>query len=125
MPQGNPRSDRLSFREWVRTRIPVFFYPKFRPRIGRDYPLNLSISISGGKEIKRDSLSSGERKRMSPKPNPVPSRYREMWRMGSGVLPRLTSVEVPMNGARPRAGARPVLPRFVAGDAVFPGSRIA
>jgi len=26
----------------------------------RDYPLNLSILVSGGKEIKRDSLSSGE-----------------------------------------------------------------
>jgi len=24
------------------------------------YPLNLSISVSGGKEIKRDSLSNGE-----------------------------------------------------------------
>jgi len=28
----------------------------------RDYPLNLSILVSGGKEIKRDFLSSGERK---------------------------------------------------------------
>ena len=31
-----------------------------RPEIGRDYPLNLSISISGGKETNKDSLSNGE-----------------------------------------------------------------
>ena len=32
----------------------------FRPQIGRDYPLNLSISLSGGKETNEDSLSNGE-----------------------------------------------------------------
>ena len=32
----------------------------FRPQIGRDYPLNLSISLSGGKETNQDSLSNGE-----------------------------------------------------------------
>ena len=32
-----------------------------RPQIRRDYPLNLSISISGGKETNQDSLSNGER----------------------------------------------------------------
>ena len=32
----------------------------FRPQIGRDYPLNLSISLSGGKETNKDSLSNGE-----------------------------------------------------------------
>ena len=31
-----------------------------RPQIGRDHPLNLSISLSGGKETNQDSLSSGE-----------------------------------------------------------------
>ena len=31
-----------------------------RPRIRRDYPLNLSISVSGGKETNKDSLSNGE-----------------------------------------------------------------
>ena len=30
------------------------------PRLGRDYPPNLSISLSGGKETNRDSLSNGE-----------------------------------------------------------------
>ncbi len=31
-----------------------------RPQFWRDNPLNLSISISGGKETNKDSLSSGE-----------------------------------------------------------------
>lgn len=32
-----------------------------RPQVRRDYPLSLSISISGGKETYKDSLSNGER----------------------------------------------------------------
>ena len=32
----------------------------FRPEIGRDHPLNLSISLSGGKETNQDSPSNGE-----------------------------------------------------------------
>ncbi|CAK8692051.1 unnamed protein product [Clavelina lepadiformis] len=32
----------------------------FRPEVGRDYPLNLSILLSGGKETNEDSLSKGE-----------------------------------------------------------------
>lgn len=44
-----------------------------RPEIRPDYPLNLSILISGGKETNKDSLSSGERSGMSPAPNPAPS----------------------------------------------------
>ncbi len=31
-----------------------------RPQIRQDYPLNLSISISGGKETNKDSPSNGE-----------------------------------------------------------------
>ena len=31
-----------------------------RPEIRRDYPLNLSILLSGGKETNKDSLSIGE-----------------------------------------------------------------
>lgn len=35
--------------------------PKCRgPEFGRDYPLNLSISVSGGKETNQDSPSNGE-----------------------------------------------------------------
>ena len=32
----------------------------FRPQIRRDDPLNLSISVSGGKETNKDSPSNGE-----------------------------------------------------------------
>ncbi|KAG2283593.1 hypothetical protein Bca52824_054813 [Brassica carinata] len=37
--------------------------PKFstRPQVRRDHTLSLSISISGGKETNKDSLSNGER----------------------------------------------------------------
>lgn len=35
--------------------------PKLRPRVGREHPLDLSISLSGGKETNRDPLSNGER----------------------------------------------------------------
>ena len=38
----------------------ALFKSNFRPLIGRDYPLNLSISLSGGKETNKDSLSNGE-----------------------------------------------------------------
>lgn len=42
-----------------------------RPQSRRDYPLNLSILISGGKETNQDFLSSGERTGKSPAPNPA------------------------------------------------------
>ena len=42
-----------------------------RPQSRRDYPLNLSILISGGKETNKDFLSSGERTGMSPALNPA------------------------------------------------------
>ena len=45
------------------------FFTHTPHRFRRDYPLNLSISVSGGKESKRDSLSSGERKGNSPAHN--------------------------------------------------------
>lgn len=32
----------------------------FRPELRREYPLNLSISVSGGKETNEDSRSNGE-----------------------------------------------------------------
>ena len=37
-----------------------------RPEIRQEHPLNLSISISGGKETNQDSPSSGERTGTSP-----------------------------------------------------------
>lgn len=42
-----------------------------RPQSRRDYPLNLSILLSGGKETNKDFLSSGERTGMSPALNPA------------------------------------------------------
>jgi len=38
----------------------------FRPELRQGYPLNLSISISGGKETNKDALSNGERTAQSP-----------------------------------------------------------
>ena len=35
-------------------------YIQFGPDIKQDYPLNLSISLSGGKETNKDSPSNGE-----------------------------------------------------------------
>ena len=53
------------------------------PEIRRDYPLNLSILVSGGKETNQDSLSNGERTGKSPALNPLALvSQREMWGAG-------------------------------------------
>ena len=41
-------------------RWPSHLHSYIRPRVENDYPLNLSILISGGKETNRDSLSKGD-----------------------------------------------------------------
>jgi hypothetical protein len=41
---------------WI-TGIPALI---FRPELRREHPLNLSISVSGGKETNEDSRSNGE-----------------------------------------------------------------
>ena len=46
----------------LRSKTPLFS----RPELRQDYPLNLSISISGGKENNYDSPSNGERTGNSP-----------------------------------------------------------
>ena len=48
----------VSGRTPVKGALPPSFL--YRPEIGRGYPLNLSISLSGGKETNKDSLSNGE-----------------------------------------------------------------
>ena len=59
--------------------------PNAPPRFRRDYPLNLSISVSGGKESNSDSLSSGERNGISPAHNlPGFQACGEMLRQGNG-----------------------------------------
>ncbi|KAH3775276.1 hypothetical protein DPMN_176677 [Dreissena polymorpha] len=49
------RSRKATFAPAARPRTPI--NPN-RPRIRRDYPLNLSISVSGGKVTNEDSLSN-------------------------------------------------------------------
>ncbi|CAL9699399.1 unnamed protein product [Knipowitschia caucasica] len=75
---------------------------RLRPQIRRDYPLNLSILLSGGKETNQDSLSSGERRGKSPAPNPRPTGGRGK----CGV--RKTSCPVSIGGLSPsdRGSAR-------------------
>lgn len=82
-----------------------------RPQSRRDYPLNLSILLSGGKETNQDSPSSGERTGKSPAPNPaVVTGRREMWRLGGSASPEVSRrVQVLLErGHLPREGARPV-----------------
>ncbi|KAK3745118.1 hypothetical protein RRG08_062990 [Elysia crispata] len=47
-------------RGWAQQPSPIFLKFHFRPQIGRDYPLNLSISLSGGRETNQDFPSNGE-----------------------------------------------------------------
>ena len=49
------------------------------PQIRRDHPLNLSISISGGKETNKDSLSNGERSGKSSSLKSLADTVRELW----------------------------------------------
>lgn len=67
-------------------------YNDRRPQSRRDYPLNLSILLSGGKETNKDFLSSGERTGISPALNPaVPPQgivvFRRI-RLSRDVAPR-------------------------------------
>ena len=50
----------------ARSRISKYKTYILRPQSRQDYPLNLSILVSGGKETNKDSLSNGERKGISP-----------------------------------------------------------
>lgn len=60
----------------------VLYFSKLRPQIRQDYPLNLSILISGGKETNKDFLSNGERKGKSPALNLASHGCHDMWRLG-------------------------------------------
>jgi hypothetical protein len=88
-------------------KIFFLFFFTFRPQIRRDYPPDLSILISGGKENNRDSPSSGERTGKSPPPNPA-ARFRVAARMGvvaygPASLPgRTRRSKSPLNGAMAR-----------------------
>jgi hypothetical protein len=60
--------DLKRFLSAVRGRAPKTIF--MRPQIRWDYPLNLSILVSGGKETNKDFPSNGERKGKSPALNP-------------------------------------------------------
>ena len=106
------------------TRRPAFFSPKRardaallptagrwrtrRPRIRRDYPLNLSISVSGGKETNQDSLSNGERSGNSPAPNLPARRGGEKCGVQVADWCRGTVARVLLIVALPLAGVRPM-----------------
>ena len=63
------------------------------PQIRRDHPLNLSISISGGRETNQDSPSNGERSgKSSSLKSPAPS-VGELW-PGEAAVARTGAVEV-------------------------------
>lgn len=77
-----------------------------RPQVRRDYPLSLSISISGGKETYEDSPSNGERTGNSP-----------AWESGDPVVRIVVCRSVLSGGPGPspleggaREGESPVVP---------------
>ncbi|CAF2086855.1 unnamed protein product, partial [Brassica napus] len=83
-----------------------------RPQVRRDHPLSLSISISGGKETNKDSLSNGER---TEEPSLKIGRLRRrivVWRSALSDGPGPSSLE---RGARegesPVSCPDPVAPR--------------
>lgn len=53
-----------------------------RPQFRWEYPLNLSISVSGGKETNKDSPSNCEWTGISPALNPAALRCWDMWCLG-------------------------------------------
>lgn len=75
---------------------------QYWPQVGWGYPLNLSISLSGGKETKKDSLSNGERTGKSSALNPLPSQGS--WECGVWEVHFPFEVDVPKSvGIRPRS----------------------
>ena len=83
-----------------------------RPELGRGYPLNLSILISGGKENNHDSLSNGERSGNSPDQNLQVFGLPELWSLRRGYASGTNLLKFLGKGP-PREGARPVGGGFV------------
>ena len=80
--------------------------PCVEPQIRRDHPLNLSISISGGKETNEDSLSNGERSGNSSSLKSPAESVGELW-PGEATGRWADAVEVDLEG-RVREGESPV-----------------
>ena len=92
------------------TIITTFFS---RPQVERQYPPNLSILISGGKETNRDSLSSGERSGRSPSSESgrAPSPCPELWSHGKASLSAVAGrAKVPWKRAPGRVTAPSIGP---------------
>ena len=86
----------------------IYDYLSSRPQIRRDYPLNLSILISGGKENKRDSPSNGERKGKSSAPSPVGILPYGRCGVHVAVHRHWKLQQVPLTRAFSIVGARPI-----------------
>ena len=102
----------------------------FRPQIRREYPPDLSILISGGKENNRDSPSSGERTGKSPSPNPA-AHFCAAARMGvvaygPASLPgRPRRSKSPLNGAMARRWCQASRAVVASRDRTAPSSLVA
>ena len=95
------------YKELVKTyhnTVNLYCISNIRPQIRRDYPLNLSILISGGKETNKDSLSNGERKGKSPAPNLVSPGCKDMWRLGRDIACAEWLTKSLLNGAIAQGG---------------------
>ena len=73
-------------------------------QIRRDHPLNLSISISGGKETNKDSPSNGERSGNSSSMKSLAGAVRELW-PGEAVELRLLLSKLTWKGTSERVRA--------------------
>ena len=82
----------------------MYKFLNLRPQSRRDYPLNLSILISGGKETNKDSLSNGERKGISPALNLVSPGCKDMWRLGRDIACAEWLTKSLLNGAIAHGG---------------------
>ena len=84
--------------------MPVFAVFFFEPQIRRDHPLNLSISISGGRETNQDSPSNGERRGMSSSLKSPASGAGELW-PGEAAVPGLALSKLTWKGTSERVRA--------------------
>lgn len=63
---SRPRLEQVSRPVCVLRGAPAAAHARIRPQIRKDYPLSLSISLSGGEETNQDFPSNGERTGKSP-----------------------------------------------------------
>ena len=73
-------------------------------QIRRGHPLNLSISISGGKETNKDSPSNGERSGNSSSLKSLAGAARELW-PGEAAVPQLLLSKLTWKGTSERVRA--------------------